>query len=47
MDAGAIDERGSVGDFDVGKVEVFDGGDTVVAGDGVFAHEAGVEDVET
>src|SRR5277367_1999812 len=46
MDAGAVDEDGDVGDVDVGEAEVFDGGDTFVAGDRVFAHEAGVEDVE-
>src|SRR5277367_4100276 len=46
MDAGAVDEDGDVGDVDVGEAEVFDGGDTFVAGDRVFAHEAGVEDIE-
>ena len=46
VDAGAVDEDGDVVDFDVGEAEVFDGGDAFVAGDGVFAHEAGVEDVE-
>ncbi len=46
VDAGAVDEYGDVGDFDVGEAKVFDGGNACVAGDGVFAHEAGVEDVE-
>ena len=46
MDACAVDERGDVGNFDVGEAKVLDGGNAFVAGDRVFAHEAGVENVE-
>ena len=46
VDGGAVDEDGDVVDFDVGEAEVLDGRDAIVAGDGIFAHEAGVEDVE-
>ena len=46
MDAGAVDEDGDVVDFDVGEDEFFDSGDAIVAGNGIFAYEAGVEDVE-
>jgi len=46
VDAGAVDKDGDVVDLDVGEAEFFDSGDALVAGDGVLAHEAGVEDVE-
>src|SRR5271154_5060596 len=46
VNAGAVDEDGGVVDFDVGEAEIFDGGDAFVAGDGVFAGDAGGEDVE-
>ncbi len=47
VDACAVYQDGRAGYVNVGEAEVFDGGDAFVAGDGVFAHEAGVEDVET
>jgi hypothetical protein len=46
VDAGSVDEDGDVVDLDVGEAEFFDVGIPSSPGDGVFAHEAGVEYVE-
>ena len=46
VDAGGVDELRAIGDADVGEFEVFEGGDALVAGDGILVLDAAGEGVD-